>query len=134
MTSGRPKVRLDQQERVAVITLHGDVDLHDLTEVTGTFTQALSDISTEATLIGLSEVTFADSTFLNQLLQAFSEHTAQGRPLVLAGPLHSAVERLLQITGTDSILPLAPTAQEGLRQLQAASLSTVRDQGPEVGI
>ncbi|MFI6088824.1 STAS domain-containing protein [Streptomyces sp. NPDC051218] len=134
MTSGRPKVRLDQQERVAVITLHGDVDLHDLTEVTGTFTQALSDISTDATLIGLSEVTFADSTFLNQLLQAFSEHTAQGRPLVLTGPLHSAVERLLQITGTDSILPLARTAQEGLRQLQAASLSTVRDQGPEVGI
>lgn len=117
-----------------MITLHGDVDLHDLTEVTGTFTQALSDISTDATLIGLSEVTFADSTFLNQLLQAFSEHTAQGRPLVLTGPLHSAVERLLQITGTDSILPLAPTAQEGLRQLRAASLSTVRDQGPEVGI
>ncbi|WP_367045620.1 STAS domain-containing protein [Streptomyces sp. Je 1-332] len=134
MTSGRPKVRLDQQERVAMITLHGDVDLHDLTEVTGALTQALSDITTDATLIGLSEVTFADSTFLNQLLQTFSEHTAQGRPLVLTGPLHSAVQRLLQITGTDAILPLAPTVQEGLRQLRAASLSTASDQGPEVGI
>ncbi|MFC8125617.1 STAS domain-containing protein [Streptomyces sp. NPDC057302] len=120
MTSGSANVRLDQQERVAVITPFGDVDLDSLADVTKVFTQVLYDTSTDATLIDLSEVTFADSTFLNQLIQTFTEHSAEGRPLVLTGPLHSAVQRLLQVTGTDMVLPLAETTPVGLKQLKAA--------------
>ncbi|MGY5036108.1 STAS domain-containing protein [Streptomyces sp. 900116325] len=134
MTSGRGKVRLDQRERVAVITPVGDVDLHNLAEVVEVFAQVLSDTSTDATLLDLSEVTFADSTFLNQLIQTLSDHTSIARPLVLTGPLQSAVRRLLEITGTDTYLPLADTANEGLQQLRAVDTSATRGQTPTAGI
>ncbi|MFC8239198.1 STAS domain-containing protein, partial [Streptomyces sp. NPDC057284] len=134
MTSGSGKVRLDQRERVAVITPLGDVDLHNLAEVVAVFAQVLSDTSTDATLLDLSEVTFADSTFLNQLIQTLSDHTSIARPLVLTGPLQSAVRRLLEITGTDTFLPLADTAHEGLQQLRAVDTSATRGQTPAAGI
>lgn len=134
MTSGRGKVRLDQRERVAVITPVGDVDLHNLAEVVEVFAQVLSDTSTDATLLDLSEVTFADSIFLNQLIQTLSDHTSIARPLVLTGPLQSAVRRLLEITGTDTFLPLADTAHEGLQQLRAVDTSATRGQTPAAGI
>ncbi|MFC8132453.1 STAS domain-containing protein [Streptomyces sp. NPDC057302] len=134
MTSGRTNVRRDQQERVAVITPLGDVDLDHLADITVAFVQVLSDTATDATLIDLSEVTFADSTFLNQLITTFSDHTATSRPLVFAGPLHSAVRRLLEVTGTDAVLPLAATVHTGLEQLRAAAAPTVMRRKPTPGV
>lgn len=134
MTSGSGKVRLDQQERVAVITPVGDVDLHNLADVEEVFAQVLSDTSTDATLLDLSEVTFADSTFLNQLIRTLSDHTSLARPLVLTGPLQSAVRRLLEITGIDTVLPLADTAHEGLQRLRAVGISATRGHTPATGI
>ncbi|MFJ8826630.1 STAS domain-containing protein [Streptomyces sp. NPDC102467] len=119
MTSGSGKVRVDQQERVAVITPHGDVDLNDLTEVVDSFAQVLSDASTDATLIDLSRMTFADSVFLNQILVTFSGHALKRRPLLLCGPLQPDVYRLLHVTGADTVLPFVATRLDGLRQLRA---------------
>ncbi|MGW1950639.1 hypothetical protein ACWCRC_40980, partial [Streptomyces sp. NPDC001940] len=71
---------------------------------------------------------------LNQLIRTLSDHTSIARPLVLTGPLQSEVRRLLQITGTDAILPLADTAHEGLQQLRAVDTSATRGQTPAAGI
>ncbi|MEU6394621.1 STAS domain-containing protein [Streptomyces sp. NPDC046939] len=118
MTSGSRKVRVDQQERVAVVTVSGEMDLYDLTEIVDGFAQALSDPATDATLIDLSGVTFADSVFLNQLLVTYSGHGVKGRPLRLCGPLHESVQRLLRVTGTDAVLPLAADRTDALRSLR----------------
>ncbi|MFI0241146.1 STAS domain-containing protein [Streptomyces sp. NPDC016845] len=118
MTSGSGKVRFDQQERVAVVTVSGEMDLHDLTEVVDGFAQALSDAATDATLIDLSRVTFADSVFLNQLLVTYTGHGVKGRPLTLCGPLHPSLVRLLELTGTDTVLPLATDRQDALLRLR----------------
>ncbi|MFJ8825343.1 STAS domain-containing protein [Streptomyces sp. NPDC102467] len=123
MTPGSGKIRVDQQGRVAVVTLHGEVDLNDLTEVVDTFAQVLSDTSTDTTLIDLSQVAFADSVFLNQILVTYSGHAAKGRPLALCGPLHDAVGRLLQITGTDAVLPLAADRPDALARLRTSDAS-----------
>ncbi|MFI7386647.1 STAS domain-containing protein [Streptomyces sp. NPDC049813] len=120
MTSGGGKISVDQQERVAVVAPRGELDLHDLTEVVDTLTRVLTDTSTDATLIDLSQLTFADSAFLNQLLVTFSGHTVKRRPLVLCGPLQESVERLLRVTGTDTILPLVPGRQDALARLRAS--------------
>jgi anti-anti-sigma regulatory factor len=45
--------------------------------------------------VDLSQVTFADSMLLNALLRARRRHAVDGRELLLLGPLHSAVGRLL---------------------------------------
>ncbi|WP_324768233.1 STAS domain-containing protein [Streptomyces kunmingensis] len=121
MTPGSSgKICVDQQERVAVVTPCGEMDLHDLTEVVDTLTGVLSDTSTDATLLDLSQLTFADSVFLNQILVTYSGHAAKRRPLVLCGPLHDSVQRLLEITGTDSVLPLAAGRQDALERLRTS--------------
>ncbi|MET9496261.1 STAS domain-containing protein [Streptomyces sp. NPDC006552] len=123
MTSGGGKISVDQQERVAVVAPRGELDLHDLTEVVDTLAGVLSDPATDATLIDLSQVSFADSAFLNQLLVTYSGHAVKRRPLVLCGPLQAAVARLLQVTGTDTVLPLAAGRQDALDRLRASETS-----------
>ncbi|MFJ9036968.1 STAS domain-containing protein [Streptomyces sp. NPDC102406] len=121
MASDSRKIRVDRHEGVAVVTVCGALDLNDVAEVVDAFTQALSDASTDATLIDLSGVTFADSAFLNQLLVTYSGHGLKRRPLALGGPLTPTLGRLLEITGTDTVLPLAATRSEALERLRAPS-------------
>ncbi|RFC76801.1 STAS domain-containing protein [Streptomyces sp. AcE210] len=52
------------------------------------------------TVVDSSGLTFADSAALHALLHGRRKHTATGMPLVLAGPLHTTVHRLFEITGT----------------------------------
>ncbi|MEU2507375.1 STAS domain-containing protein [Streptomyces sp. NPDC007863] len=58
----------------------------------------------ERIALDLSGVTFGDSSFLDELLEA------RGRPgrLVLAGPFTGQIRRLLELTGTDGVFALAP--------------------------
>ncbi|GGR18512.1 STAS domain-containing protein [Streptomyces roseolus] len=54
--------------------------------------------------LDLSGVTFGDSSFLNELLEA---RTRAGE-LVLVGPFTGQIRRLFELTGTGGILSLAP--------------------------
>ncbi|WP_338703350.1 STAS domain-containing protein [Streptomyces sp. Q6] len=117
MTSGSSDIRVEQHGSVTTVTVSGQADLQNLAEVVEAFAQALSDPRTKGTVIDLSALTFADSVLLNQLLKAHSDHRAEGRPLRIAGPLHSGVERLLQITGTDEILDVAADLGTALDEL-----------------
>lgn len=123
MKFGDGKVAFEQEGRIAVVCPRGDVDMGDVKEIVDAFSLALHDTSTDATLIDLSLLTFADSALLNQLLATCSGHTGKGRPLVLCGPLHPPMRRILQITGVDTVLPLAASRREGLHQLGAANCS-----------
>ncbi|MEU9852445.1 STAS domain-containing protein [Streptomyces sp. NPDC047974] len=58
----------------------------------------------ERIVLDLSGVTFGDSSFLNELLEA---HGRPGR-LVLAGPFTGQIRRLFELTGTDGVLALVP--------------------------
>ncbi|MEU8794868.1 STAS domain-containing protein [Streptomyces sp. NPDC048643] len=53
-----------------------------------------------AMIIDLSALAFGDTAFLHWLLTARRAHQEAGTCLILAGPLHSLVTRLLTITGT----------------------------------
>ncbi|MFI7320749.1 STAS domain-containing protein [Streptomyces venezuelae] len=110
-------IELARQDRVAVVTLRHDIDLENGSEVTAAFQRARTESGTEATLLDLAELTFADSALLNLILLARAEHEQAQRPFVLCGPLHSAIRRLFEITGVIDILVLADTHEDGLRQL-----------------
>ncbi|WP_371525156.1 STAS domain-containing protein [Streptomyces sp. NBC_01283] len=112
-------VELSPHERVAVVALRHEIDLQDAHTVTEVFHRARSHSETDATLLDLSMLTFADSTLLGLILQARIDHEQEQRPFVLAGPLHSAVQRLLELTGVTGFLPLADTREEGMRKLRA---------------
>ncbi|MEV5607340.1 STAS domain-containing protein [Streptomyces sp. NPDC052225] len=119
MTSGRSDTRVEQHGSVTTVTVSGEADLQNLAEVVEAFARALRDPHTKSTVIDLSALTFADSVLLNQLLTAQADHRAAGRPLRVAGPLHSGVERLLEITGTDEILDIAPDLAAALDELDS---------------
>lgn len=58
----------------------------------------------ERIVLDLSGVTFGDSSFLNELLEA---HRRPGQ-LVLVGPFTGQIRHLFELTGTDAVLTLAP--------------------------
>jgi len=66
--------------------------------------------------LDLSEVTFADSAALRELLRADAALRADGARLVLAA-ISPAVERLLDVTRARELLDLAPTLEQALTRL-----------------
>ncbi|MEV8533684.1 STAS domain-containing protein [Streptomyces sp. NPDC051211] len=59
-------------------------------------------VGARRTIVDLSGVVFADSSLLHVLLSAREEHA-----LVLAGPLHSQLQRLFELTGTAGLFTFA---------------------------
>ncbi|MFH8484976.1 STAS domain-containing protein [Streptomyces longisporoflavus] len=105
------------QGRIVVVTLRHEIDLQDADAVTEAFQRARTHSGTDATLLDLAALTFADSTLLGLILQTKAEHEQARRPLALSGPFHPGIQRLLDLTGAATVLPLAGTRDEGLRQL-----------------
>ncbi|MFJ8821028.1 STAS domain-containing protein [Streptomyces sp. NPDC102467] len=119
MACDSESIELTQRERVAVVTLRDDIDLEDGAEVTAVFHRARTDTGTDATLLDLGELAFADSTLLNLILRARAEHDEARRPFVLAVPDGSVVRRLFDITGVTDVLALTGSQEEALRHIHA---------------
>ena len=59
-------------------------------------------------VVDLSDVAFIDSTGLNTLIAALRACDAKGGALTVSPTLPSQVRRVLEITGLNKLLPLAP--------------------------
>ncbi|MEU5208958.1 STAS domain-containing protein [Streptomyces sp. NPDC020742] len=99
------------EDEVWVIRITGSLD-HDNAELLG---EALTHPDAPRTVVDLSRTEFADSTFLHVLLQAQRQHDGQGRRLVVAGPFHTIVRRLFEVTGTEGYFTLAEDVPSALR-------------------
>ncbi|WP_433543770.1 STAS domain-containing protein (plasmid) [Streptomyces sp. CA-294286] len=89
---------------VPVVAVSGEFDLDSCPLLLEAVTTAAGE--GRVVVLDLTEVAFADSTFLNVLLRAH-----QLTDLRLAG-VSEQVERLLEITGTDQLLKLFPTVAD----------------------
>ncbi|MEU6313311.1 STAS domain-containing protein [Streptomyces sp. NPDC047014] len=83
-----------------VITLRGEIDEENAPYLARALTRAAADDGPGRTVVDLSGTPFVDSSVLHALLDAQRAHTAAGSVLVLAGPLHTAVRRLFEVTGS----------------------------------
>ncbi|MER6225451.1 STAS domain-containing protein [Streptomyces sp900105755] len=92
-------VRIDRRAQVFVLTVRGEVDYDDAGDFERAW-EAADRAGMPVTAVDLAGVTFADSMLLNALIRARHRHRADGRTLVLVGPLPAAVGRLLEISGT----------------------------------
>ncbi|MEV8315001.1 STAS domain-containing protein [Streptomyces sp. NPDC059900] len=110
-------MELRPQGRIAVVALRDEIDLQGADAVTLAFHRACTHGGTDATLLDLAALTFADSTLLALILQTRADHEQAQRPLVLSGPFHTPVQRLLELTGAVNVLPLADTREQGVRRL-----------------
>jgi anti-anti-sigma factor len=83
-----------------VVMVAGEIDLAVAAELQAVLT------GDEDVVIDLSEVTFLDSSGIAAILRAYRLQEANDRLLSVRGAT-GAVSRVLQITGVDSVLPLA---------------------------
>ncbi|MEU1471178.1 STAS domain-containing protein [Streptomyces sp. NPDC005761] len=99
-----------RQDRGAlVLAVTGDLDIDNVALLGAALEGAASD-GDGPVVIDLSDVSFADSTTVNVLLQG---QTLLGPRLRLAAP-SPFMERLIGVLGLDSALPVFPTVAEAI--------------------
>lgn len=92
-----------------MLSVTGDLDIDNV----GVLGAALEDASREGSapvVVDLAQVSFADSTTVNVLLQG---QTALGPRLRLAAP-SVFMERLISVLGLDAALPVFPSVAEAI--------------------
>jgi anti-sigma B factor antagonist len=84
-----------------IVTIVGEIDLAVAPAMQAVLTDGHTDI-----IVDLSGVTFLDSSGIAAILRAYRHQTASGHCLSMRGAT-GPVRRVLEITGIDSVLPLA---------------------------
>ncbi|MCZ1007163.1 STAS domain-containing protein [Streptomyces lydicus] len=104
-------LRIDtrQEQGAVILTVAGPLDLDTVAPLDTTL-QRLAQDGAGPVVIDLSDVSFADSTTVNVLIQA---HEALGPALRLAAP-SAVLERLFTLTGLDTVLPLYGSVRAAL--------------------
>lgn len=98
---------------LAVVTLPVEIDFTNAQEVSDQISAALGPGVT-AVIADLSATIFCDSSGLRQLLLAHERASANGTQLRFAIPLACPVRRILNLTGTDSVLAIYQTLDEAI--------------------
>ncbi|MEE4496320.1 STAS domain-containing protein [Streptomyces sp. BE230] len=98
-----------QDHGALVLSVTGDLDIDNVAPLGAALESAASD-GDGPVVVDLSDVSFADSTTVNVLLQG---QTLLGPRLRLAAP-SPFMERLIGILGLDSALPVFPTVAEAI--------------------
>ncbi|MEU3409112.1 STAS domain-containing protein [Streptomyces sp. NPDC006670] len=113
MTQGEAVVTTTGRRDTTVISLRGEVDEEAAPLLARALAQA-SEGGPPRTVVDLSGASFVDSSVLHALLTAQRAHAASGSVLVLAGPLHTAVRRLLDVTGAAPAFRLADSLADAM--------------------
>ncbi|MCM2576768.1 STAS domain-containing protein [Streptomyces meridianus] len=92
----------------AVIAIAGEVDC-DAAPAVETAVAEAHRSGVRRLVLDLARTTFADSSFLHIVLTARQHHE-----LLVAGPLHPAVQRLFDVTGTTPHLRITDGLDEAL--------------------
>ena len=109
-------LELRRDERLAVVTLRGELDAHDAPRMRELFARAvgeLAGIAEPRLVLDLSAVAFLDSTALGSIIGAVRRVREAGGELTLVLP-SSPARRIFEITGLDTILSVHSTRAEAL--------------------
>ncbi len=107
------KYRVDKQDQYVVFTLEEE-NLDSL--IAPKLKSELIILAQEGIrnlVLDLSKVAFVDSSGLSAILTGNRLWKTQGA-FVVAGPLHSSVKKLIEISRLDTVLLLTPTLSEAI--------------------
>ncbi|MCS6928615.1 MAG: STAS domain-containing protein [Saprospiraceae bacterium] len=107
------KYKVDKQEHYTVLTLD-EPKLDSL--IAPKLKSELIFLRQEGTrnlILDLSQVSFVDSSGLSAILTG-NRLWKEAGVFVIAGPLHPAVSKLIEISRLDSVLVLIPTVSEAI--------------------
>jgi anti-sigma B factor antagonist len=99
------------RQGLALLLLRGELDL----AAAASLRSQVDSVAGMGLIIDLREVTFVDSSALRELLHARDALERRGGRLVLSG-VPSAVQRLLELTGTAELFDTAPTRAQAIRR------------------
>lgn len=87
------------------VEVRGELDLATSPQLGDALERELAD--GRSVVVDLSRVTFIDSTALNTLVGALHSCGANGGSLAVSASLPAQVSRVFELTGLDSVLPIA---------------------------
>lgn len=105
-------------DEIVALDLGGEFDISTAPELTQHVEHVLA--SGKHLIVNLSDATFIDSSIVHALFAADAAARASGRTFVLQFGTHAAVERVLEITGTDKALPNASTRRAAIGLIEGA--------------
>ena len=103
-------------DRLAVVTLRGELDAHDAPRLRELFADAIgevADLAEPCLVLDLTAVAFLDSTALGSIVGAVRRIRETGGELSVVLP-SSPARRIFEITGLDTILSVYSSRAEAL--------------------
>jgi anti-sigma B factor antagonist len=98
---------VEAADDITALDLEGEFDLTSAAAILEHARGALE--AGKHVIVNLSGATFIDSSTIHALFKIHEAAKDAGRAFVLQFGTHAAVERVLELTGTDKLLPVAPT-------------------------
>jgi anti-anti-sigma factor len=106
----------DATDGIVAVDLAGEFDISTAPELAEQADRALA--AGKHLIVNLSDATFIDSSIVHELFAADAAATKIGRTFVLQFGTHAAVERVLEITGTDKALRTAPDRPAAIKLIE----------------
>jgi anti-sigma B factor antagonist len=119
--TGKVHVR-PETDNIVAISLEGEFDRANSFLISEQAEQALDE--DKHLILDLSEATFIDSSTIHALVQAQNAAAKHGQIIVLQLGTAATVERALQLSGIDQLLPRAGTRGEAVQTLQRLAQSS----------
>jgi anti-anti-sigma factor len=101
-----------------VVRLVGEADV--TTPVLGEVLSAEAAKKPRLLIVDVSGLTFIDSAALHEIVRAYRRLRADGGRLAIVSPSY-AVDRVLQLSALDQVIPVHASAEEADTQLKQAS-------------
>ena len=111
-----------EADDIVVLTLEGEFDRFNAPRLGEQLDRALQ--SRKGLILDLSEVTFIDSSVVNELFRAAHGAKQSGQTAVLQLGTAPLVESVLEIVRIESVLPRAHRRQEAVEIIERAAAQT----------
>jgi anti-sigma B factor antagonist len=113
----------DTQERVRILALGGEVDLH-YASVFRTLLEQQTEVPTEALLLDLSDVTFIDSSGIAVIIEHLRSATRRSKAFCIGG-MSDAVKQIFEIIHLAKAMPVFATRKAALEALEQGKIKEV---------
>jgi anti-sigma B factor antagonist len=106
----------DTQERVRILALGGEIDLH-FAPVFRTLLEQQTEVPAEALVLDLSEVTFIDSTGIAVIIEHLRSATRRANAFCIGG-MSDAVQEIFEVINLRKAMPVFATRKAALEALE----------------
>lgn len=111
------EVNIRRAGKVPVVDLAGDVDTFTCSKLRETIVNLINEGDFRV-VIDMAEVNYIDSSGLGTIIGGLGRVKEQNGSLALSG-VTPRVERVLRVTGLNSLLPIYETENDAIESLQA---------------